>query len=77
MKAARYPPATHTGQDNEDARSFGLCPDLSAVVQDDEGGRGNRTQPGVLAPGNWFEKASALTATGGCLATHHSVPTGH
>jgi hypothetical protein len=27
------------------------CPDLSAVVQDDEGGRDLRTQPGVLTPG--------------------------
>jgi hypothetical protein len=37
---------THTG-----FGTFGLCPDLSAVVQDDEGGRGKRTQPGVLTPG--------------------------
>ncbi len=28
-----------------------LCPDLSDVVQDDEGGRGKRTQPGVLTLG--------------------------
>jgi|ERR1700730_3194526 hypothetical protein len=27
------------------------CPDLSAVVQDDEGGRDLRPQPGVLTPG--------------------------
>jgi hypothetical protein len=26
---------------------IGFCPDLSAVVQDDEGGRDWRTQPGV------------------------------
>ena len=28
-----------------------FCPDLSAVVQDDEGGRDYRTEPGVLTPG--------------------------
>jgi hypothetical protein len=28
-----------------------FCPDLSAVVQDDEGGRDNRTEPGVSTPG--------------------------
>ena len=28
-----------------------LCPDLSAVVQDDEGGRDYRTEPGALTPG--------------------------
>ena len=29
-----------------------LCPDLSAVVQDDEGGRDYRTEPGVSTPGH-------------------------
>jgi hypothetical protein len=32
-------------------RGLGFCPDLSSVVQDDEGGRGNRTEPGVSTPG--------------------------
>src|SRR5580700_4781160 len=32
-------------------RTCRTYPDLSAVVQDDEGGRDNRTQPGVLIPG--------------------------
>jgi len=34
------------------AEASGTYPDLSAVVQDDEGGRDSRTQPGVLTPGN-------------------------
>ena len=34
-----------------DSLGVGFRPDLSAVVQDDEGGRGKRTQPGVLTLG--------------------------
>ena len=33
------------------SRGYGFCPDLSAVVQDDEGGRDYRTEPEVLTPG--------------------------
>ena len=44
-------------------REYGFCPDLSAVVQDDEGGRAYRTQPGVLTPGT--DKKGTRPESGG------------
>jgi hypothetical protein len=41
--------------------TFRVHPDLSAVVQDDAGGRDYRTQPGVLTPGTQPNHEPALT----------------